>query len=136
MCGPGSAPAKARRRRFLFGLGGVGTLRGYDIREFSANRLVLLNLEYAFRGDVLPKIPVRGFRLLNLTVFADAGWTALVSESAHLIEGFGDLDLASFRTSIGFGIALPRQLLRLNVARRLDMSDAVWNLSIRLRFSL
>lgn len=122
--------------QFLFGLGGVGTLRGYDIKEFSANRLVLFNLEYAFRGDVLPKIPVRGFRLLNLTVFADAGWSAVVPESARLIEGFGDLDFASFRTSTGFGIALPRQLLRLNVARRLDRSDAAWALSLRLRFSL
>jgi hypothetical protein len=122
--------------QFIFGLGGVGTLRGYDIKEYPANRMVLFNLEYAFRGDVLPKIPVRGFRLLNLTVFADAGWAAVVSESARLIEGFGDLDLASFRTSAGFGIALPRQLLRLNAARRLDRDDAAWDLSLRLRFSL
>ena len=122
--------------QFLFGLGGVGTLRGYDIKEFTANRLVLFNLEYAFRGDVLPKIPFRGFRLLNLTVFTDAGWAVLAPESAGLTEGFGDLDLASFRASTGLGIALPRQLLRLNVARRLDRADAAWGLSLRLRFSL
>ena len=121
--------------QFLFGLGGIGTLRGYDIKEFSANRLILINLEYAFRGDVLPKIPVRGFRLLNLSVFTDAGWAAMAPDATLLIKGFGDLDLASFKTSTGFGIALPRQLIRLNVARRLDRIDAAWDLSLRLRFS-
>ncbi len=122
--------------QFLFGLGGVGTLRGYDIREFRANRLVLFNVEYAFRGDVLPKIPVRGFDLLNLTLFVDAGWTRLMPESAHLFAGFGELNVPSIKTSTGLGIALPRQLLRLNVARRLDRSDDAWTLSVRLRFNL
>ncbi|MDE2999166.1 MAG: hypothetical protein OXU79_08845 [Gemmatimonadota bacterium] len=122
--------------QFLFGLGGAGTLRGYDIKEFRANRLVLVNVEYAFRGDVLPRIPVSGFHLLNLTVFADAGWTRLMPESARLFAGFGEPDLASFRTSTGLGIALPRQLLRLNVARRLDRSDDAWSLYFRLRYDL
>ncbi len=122
--------------QFLFGLGGVGTLRGYDIKEFPANRLVFFNFEYAFRGDVLTRIPIRGFHLLNLTVFADTGWTGLAPESAHLFEGFGDLGFRSFRTSTGLGVALPRQLLRLNVVRRLDRSDGAWTLSVRLRFDL
>ena len=122
--------------QFLFGLGGVGTLRGFDIREFRANRLVLFNVEYAFRGDVLPGIPIRGFDLLNLTLFADAGWTRLMPESAHLLAGFGELNIRSFKTSTGLVIALPRQLLRLNVARRLDRSDDAWALSFRLRFDL
>ena len=122
--------------QYLFGLGGSGTLRGYDIKEYRANRLVLLNVEYAFRGDVLPGIPIRGFNLLNLTMFADAGWTRQMPESARLFAGFGDLDFTSFKTSTGLGIALPRQLLRLNVARRLDRADDAWTLSVRLRFNL
>ncbi len=122
--------------QFVFGLGGAGTLRGFGIKEFRANRMVLFNVEYAFRGDVLPRIPVRGFHLLNLTIFADAGWTRLMPESAHLFEGFADLDLASFKTSTGLGIALPRQLVRLNVARRLDRSDDAWTFSFRLKYSL
>ncbi len=122
--------------QFLFGLGGVGTLRGFDIKEFRANRLVLFNVEYAFHGDVLPRIPVRGFQLLNLTVFVDAGWTRLMPESAQLFAGFRELGFASFMTSTGLGIALPRQLLRLNVARRLDRWDDAWTFSFRLRYSL
>ena len=122
--------------QFLFGLGGVGTLRGYDIKEFRANRLVFFNFEYAFQGDLLPRIPARGFPLLNLTIFVDTGWTRLVPESAHLFEGFGDLGFTAFRTSTGLGIALPRQLLRLDIARRLDRADASWTLSVRLKFDL
>ena len=122
--------------QFLFGMGGVGTLRGYDIKEFPANRLFFFNFEYAFRGDVLPRIPIRGFHLLNLTIFADTGWFRMVPESANLFEGFEDLGPTSFRTSTGLGIALPRQLLRLNVARRLDRADDAWTLSARLRFDL
>ena len=56
-------------------------------------------------------------------------------ESAHLFAGFGELDVASFRTSTGLGIALPRQLLRLNVARRLDRSDDAWCVFLRLRYN-
>ena len=121
--------------QFLFGLGGAGALRGFDVNEFRANRLVLFNVEYAFRGDVLPRIPVKGFHLLDLTLFADAGWARLMPESDHLFSGFGALGFASFKTSTGLGIALPRQLLRLNVARRLDRKRDAWTLSIRLRFN-
>ncbi len=122
--------------QFIFGMGGVGTLRGYAIKEFPANRLIIFNFEYAFRGDVLPKIPIRGFNLLNLTIFADTGWSEIAPESAHLFEGFEGLGPTSFRTSTGLGIALPRQLLRMDVARRLDRDDDAWTLSVRLRFDL
>ena len=39
-------------------LGGIGSLRGFDNKEFTGNRALTLSATYHFGGDVLQKIPL------------------------------------------------------------------------------
>ena len=120
--------------QFLYDLGGVGTLRGFEIKEFTGNRMVLLTADYLFRGDVLNHVPIRGFDLVNLILFADTGWLTARPRSGHLLAGFGSLSLRDFKTDAGVSIALPRQIFRFDVARRLDRKEDPWVLSARIRY--
>ncbi len=117
----------------LFDLGGFSTLRGYEIKEFTGNRMILLSADYMFRGDALSRIPLPGFHLLNLLLFYDTGWVASVPRTASLLEGFGDLKLNEFKSNYGIAVALPRQLLRINLAKRTDRSSDAWVLTARLK---
>ena len=117
----------------LFGLGGVSTLRGYGFKEFTGNRLLLASLDYLFRGDLLGRIPLKGFHLLSLALFLDAGWVGSVSRDRNLLAGFDDLRLGDFKADAGVALSLPQQLLRLDLARRLDRSNDAWVLSLRIR---
>ena len=120
----------------LFGLGGVSTLRGYGFKEFIGNRMLMANFDYLFRGDLLGRIPLKGFHLLSLTLFLDAGWAGSVPRDRNLLAGFDDLRLGDFKADAGVALSLPQQLLRLNLARRLDRSDDAWVLSVRIRKEL
>ena len=115
----------------LFDLGGMGTLRGYHIKEFTGNRVIMLNVDYLFRGDLLGRIPLKGAQLLNTILFVDTGWTSTVSRRKHLLEGFQDLRPEDFRSDVGLAVSLSRQLLRVNVARRLDGDKSTWTFSVR-----
>jgi len=117
----------------LFDLGGVSTLRGFEIKEFTGNRVLLFNLDYQFRGDAIGRVPLPFVHLLDLTFFLDTGWLNAVSRVENIASGFGSLELGDFKTSVGLGIALPVDLLRINIARRLDRDRDPWILSIRLK---
>ncbi len=127
------ATRESTHEQHLFDLGGVGTLRGYEIKEFTGNRMVMINFDYLFRGDFLGRIPIKGFHLLNLILFFDAGWVHSEPRSESLLGGFQDLDLKDFKPNAGISIAAPQQFLRFNVARRLDRSNDPWVLSMRVR---
>ncbi len=120
----------------LFGLGGVSTLRGYGFKEFTGNRMLIASVDYLFRGDLLGRMPLKGFHLLSLSLFLDAGWVGSASRDRNLLAGFDDLHLGDFKADAGVALSLPQQLLRFNVARRLDRSDDAWVLSLRIRREL
>ncbi len=124
---------ESNAEQHLFDLGGVSTLRGFEIKEFTGNRFVLLNLDYRFEGDLLGRIPMRGFHLLNLVLFLDSGWVNTMPNRANFLEGFGDLAPRDFKTNAGLAIALPRQILRVNIARRLDRKQDPWVVSVRFK---
>jgi len=85
--------------RWMF-LGGVGSLRGFDYKEFAGNRFVLVNLDYYFDFS-------DGFAV---SLFADAGKTGFSERE------FNDMKLKS---DIGLGVIFD-QHLRINIAQRLD----------------
>ncbi len=87
-----------------FFLGGVGSLRGYDYKEFAGNRFFLANLDYYFEFS----------SEFAIAPFADFGKTGF-SES-----GFNDADLKS---DLGIGVIFS-DALRLDVAQRLDDTEA------------
>ncbi len=126
-----SALVSTTYEQHLFDLGGVSTLRGYDTKEFTGNRMAMVNIDYLFGGDVLGRIPLKGFHLLNLILFFDVGWTSHVSKTRHLVAGFAGLDPTDFKPDVGIAVAAIRQLVRVNAARRLDRRDDAWVFSLR-----
>ncbi|MCZ6635205.1 MAG: hypothetical protein O7G87_17535 [bacterium] len=115
----------------LFDLGGVGTLRGYGIKEFTGNRMLMFNIDYLFQGDLLGKIPLKGFHLANLILFFDTGWTTLQPKSESFLTGFQDLRLSDFKSNLGLAIGITERLMRINIARRLDRGNDAWTVSVR-----
>ncbi|MBK37144.1 MAG: hypothetical protein CME26_16670 [Gemmatimonadetes bacterium] len=122
--------------QLLFDLGGVSTLRGYRIKEYTGNRVLLLNIDYLFNGDLFRKVPIKGAHLAELILFADAGWTGRSLRSDHLFKGFGSFRFGDLKTNVGAALSLYRQLIRLNFARRFEGDIDDWTLSLRFRREL
>ncbi len=96
---------------FLFDLGGLGSLRGYDYREFrDGNRLVSGNVDFLFNGAFFPKTPMKTwwgvgwlFRNFDLVLFADAG--SLWVNDGSLLR-FSGMKSELLRADAGFGLAM------------------------------
>ena len=75
----------------LFYLGGIGTLRGYDYKEFSGTTVTMLNLEYLMKIN----------KKIGLTIFIDTGacWNGHDKNILSM-----NYKLARFKHSAGFGI--------------------------------
>ena len=58
---------------------------------------------------------------------------ANTADAVSLLKGFGKLNLNDFKSNFGIAVALPRQLLRLNLAKRTDRSTDAWVVSARFR---
>ncbi len=97
-------------RRFF--LGGIGSLRGYEYKEFEGNRYMLFNVDYIWR-----------FFDSNFGagVFFDGGKAAFTGS---------DFESGEFKTDAGIAILIG-DFLRLNLAQRLDDIDQSPVLSAR-----
>lgn len=99
--------------QFLFDAGGISTLRGYRYREFqNGNRLVLLNVDYAFNSSFLPKTPLTKiwgigwiFKNFDLIFFTDAGYVWLNQDNRSLLN-FDGIKLKDFKANAGTGLAM------------------------------
>lgn len=116
-----------------FDIGGISTLRGYRIKEYTGNRILLVNVDYLFRGDLIGRLSGRVGQFLELIAFADAGWVTAVPKAANLLEGFDTFDLGDVKTNLGVALSAYRQLIRFNVARRFDSDVDDWTFSVRFR---
>jgi hypothetical protein len=96
-------------------LGGRQTVPGYAFREWGGDQ--------AFFARLLGSRRVIG-SWLNLRAFATAGWVGISSVSAGSAEFFGALPSDRIRPSIGAGVGVFNDLLRVDVGRGLD--DGVW----------
>lgn len=105
-------------------LGGIGSLRAYDDKEFTGNRMALLNLNYLFGGDILQKIPLQNMPLfgtlwttLSLGVFADVGHAVLVDPGAGMLSEFGDV-FDDLQADVGLSLLVLDGVFRMDIARR------------------
>jgi outer membrane protein assembly factor BamA len=125
--------------QYLIDFGGVGTLRGFDDREFSGNRVFMLSANYMFGGDIMQKVPVQRvpvigsfWTMLSLGVFVDTGWSTLTDISDGIFEGFGDFSPDNFKTDIGLSLYVLEGVFRMDLAKRTDRSNDDWRLTFRL----
>ena len=61
--------------QFLYDLGGIGTLRGYEHKEFTGNRVAMLNVDYLFNRAIFKLLPLKSlpfYTTMSLIAFIDA----------------------------------------------------------------
>ena len=94
-------------------LGGIGTLRGYHFKEFSGDKMVLLNAEYWIMTNWPPG--------LGIAFFADSGYAWSYND---------DIDADDMKTNMGIGFQLGA--LRVNLASPVGEEEKSTVLSARL----
>jgi outer membrane protein assembly factor BamA len=101
-------------------LGGIGTLRGYEFKQFMGDNMLLLNAEYRLR--------FRRSGSSAIVAFVDSGYTfqALHEVSAERSEHEEKIDLDDVHTAIGIGLQLGDDI-RIDLAQPLekDMGTAL-----------
>jgi hypothetical protein len=107
----------------LFLLGGQGTLPGYDYRSFVGRRFWMTRLE-ATHPLRPPWVGIRAFTTLGATELA----------GATLPAAWAATDSDGVRASVGAGLSLGWDVLRLDVAR--GLRDGRWEVmfSVDSRF--
>jgi hemolysin activation/secretion protein len=94
-----------------FGIGGAGTVRGYEERELTGDRGGFVSVELstpALGGDTVPG--------LHLSAFADAG-KVVTLDGALCLAGRSGCDLAS--VGLGLRVGTPQTQLRLSLGAAL-----------------
>lgn len=117
--------------QFLYDLGGIGTLRGYDHKEFTGNRVGMVNVDYLFNRALFKLLPLKFlpfYPTMSLIAFFDAGWTNHGIDPLSASKSFASSDV---KTNIGVGYSIARDMLRIDFAKRLDDNGG---LKITLRF--
>ena len=102
------------RQRLLY-LGGVGTLHGYDFKEFVGDNTLLFNVEYRVRFGKIRYLDESEGPLGVVTAFLDTGYAWFYDE---------DPQFDRFNTSVGVGASLfigdPSFVLGVEIARALQ----------------
>ena len=102
------------RQRLLY-LGGVGTLHGYDFKEFVGDNTLLFNVEYRVRFGKIRYLAESEGPLGVVTAFLDTGYAWFYDE---------DPQFDRFNTSIGVGVSLfigdPSFVIGFEIARALQ----------------
>ena len=124
----------SRAPQYLLDLGGVGTLRAYDFKEFrDRNTLAYVNVTYLFGGDVLGRLPLEWlpfYSSFSLGLFGETG--ALWDVGYSPPPGKNVVDHPTWKSSVGLVFSVTGGLLRINLGKRLDRSEDAWGVTIQL----
>lgn len=129
-------------RQYLYTLGGLGSLRGYDYKAFAGDRSVLINAQYWIDADRHwdGDLPLDG---LGLGVFLDAGAAWYAGDRSDPFTGFRDLALGvdtgqEWKRAVGLAVGSAQDGFRVEFARALDDDPAAlepdggWSMTARL----
>lgn len=111
-----------------FELGGISTLPAYSYKDFSGNRILLLNAEYVLNGELFDDVeifPSWLLRNLNFIVFADAGHANTVTGEESFTRGFNDVSARTIKSDWGIGIGTRDAKVRLGFAWKTDVAEPV-----------
>lgn len=107
--------------QYLYDLGGISSLRGYDYKEFKdGDRMVLGNVEYRIYGSFFDLFD---FSELNIILFADAGWVWTARDNSALDKSFDYIRWDDMMTDVGVALSNYEGNVRVNFAQRLDDRD-------------
>jgi outer membrane protein insertion porin family len=111
-----------------FTLGGIGSLRGYNLKEFTGNRMVLGTVEYRiglFRHGFM------GF-FDRLILFVDSGRAWDSSDNRKGTNGFEPVKFDFLKTDAGIGFSNESGSFRVDLARRTDVKNSHLNVFLRI----
>lgn len=120
----------------LFDLGGISTLRGFNYKLFSGDRLVLANVEYRF-GNRSSRFRGNGlFDPFNFILFFDTGRAWFADYHDKYNQGFKQLNWSLMHSNIGIALTDDEGRIRLNIAKSIDAgpSDVVVTFRINRAF--
>jgi len=119
----------------IFYVGGLGSLRGYNFKEFFGNRMFLANFEYRFDPDRILIGPPSWFfdGSFDIILFSDYGLAWNSDQDAEIIDLLSGTKIEDFKSSVGFGIGDKDNGFRVNFAWRTDIKDN--NISVYLRLN-
>ena len=106
--------------QYPYRIGGLGSIRGYDDKAFSGDRVALLNAEYWLDMDQHWRsgLPIDG---IGVGVFFDAGAVWSARDLSDPFEGFEELRTdGDFKRSLGLSIGSSDGNVRFDFARPLD----------------
>ncbi len=118
--------------QYVFDLGGLSTLRGYRFKAFSGDRMFLVNLEYRLYGGKTPLPEIFCLRHLSFILFVDSGIAWHARDNSHLMREFDDFTWSDLKTNVGIAISDRYGRVRLNFAKRTDISTKPMVITLRL----
>jgi outer membrane protein assembly factor BamA len=122
----------------LMDLGGLGTLPGFETKEFAnGNRLLLFSLNYQFGGDLLRKLPlsfIPVYDALSLSVFTNSGWLAQLDKDDAILKGFDKVNSNQMKTDVGLALSVSEEMFVMKFAKRTDRSEAAWHFLVRIMY--
>jgi hypothetical protein len=117
-------------------MGGIGSLVGYDDKEFQdGNRLLYITAHYLFNQAFMGRRPVRYLPFSNqyvLGIFAESGWLEYGGKNTNPLDDFGRLKISDFKTDVGLSLHLSEGLARIDIAKRTDRAKDAWRITVRL----
>ncbi|MBN2012704.1 BamA/TamA family outer membrane protein [candidate division KSB1 bacterium] len=128
--------------QYLLDLGGIGTLPGFDDKEFRhGNRLMLYNFRYLFNGALLEKLPfsfIPFYDALGLALFFNTGWLRFEDSGNEIgaFPGFEKIKFNQLKTDVGFSFSVADDFFLVDIAKRTDRAEHAWRVSARLLYRL
>lgn len=124
-----------RYEQHLMDMGGIGTLVGYEDKEFrNGNRFLYLTAHYFFNGAILNRLPLDFLPLfdqLTLGAFAESGWLYFGDKNKNPVNDFSSLKISDLKSDVGLSLYVVEQLARIDFAKRTDRSKDAWRITIR-----
>ncbi len=117
---------------YLFDLGGISTLRGFDFKSFTGNRMILGNLEYRLDAGRGRAHDIWFLQPFNLIFFVDSGLAWFGDDLSAIDKSFDFLTINKLKTNVGIALTDSDGRVRLNFARRTDVGGQGLTITLRL----
>ena len=130
----------SKSEQHLLDLGGLGTLPGFNDKEYkNGNRFLLYSFRYEFNGSLLKKVPLSFLPIwdaLNLSLFFNSGWLYSEDTAKNIgsFSGFEKLQIDKLKTDVGVSLSLSDNMFLVNFAKRTDRYDDSWRIIARMMY--
>lgn len=108
----------------VYEIGGFNTLNAFAYKEFSGNRLLLLNCEFLFDPDMFSRSHFFPLNTFTLILLADVGQVQTAPASDAFSGGWGLINSRDFKSDFGVGFGSDDGTFRIFLAWRTDIATS------------